>query len=122
MLRLGFTFSRSFPGLSRRRLSALRHLLVHDVADRSIGSEDHGSRRAIFNRVDGSGGIAAAGGCVRPRARVSALEHRERRRVSGLVEEVAQFDAGQRDAAQQAVSWLRERSLFVPAEEVVRIS
>jgi hypothetical protein len=38
-----------------------------------------------------------------------------------LVEEVAQFDAGQRDAAQQAVSWLRERSLLVPAESVARL-
>lgn len=38
-----------------------------------------------------------------------------------LVDEVAQFDAGQRDAAQQAVSWLRERSLIVPAESVARL-
>jgi hypothetical protein len=38
-----------------------------------------------------------------------------------LVDEVAQFDAGQRDAAQQAVSWLRERSLLVPAESVARL-
>ncbi len=38
-----------------------------------------------------------------------------------LVREVEQFDAGQRDAAQQAVSWLRDRSLLVPAESVARL-
>lgn len=38
-----------------------------------------------------------------------------------LVGEVEQLDAGQRDAAQQAVSWLRDRSLSVPAESVARL-
>jgi hypothetical protein len=38
-----------------------------------------------------------------------------------LVGEVEQFDAGQRDAAQQAVSWLQDRSLLLPAESVARL-
>ena len=42
-----------------------------------------------------------------------------------LVEEVAQFDderlMARPPAAQQAVSWLRERSLLVPAESVARL-
>ncbi len=38
-----------------------------------------------------------------------------------LVRQVAQFDAGERDAAQQAASWLWERSLLVPAESVARL-
>jgi hypothetical protein len=38
-----------------------------------------------------------------------------------LVSEVAQFDAGERDAGRQAARWLRERSLLVPAESVARL-
>jgi len=38
-----------------------------------------------------------------------------------LVAEIAVFDAGEREAAKQAASWLRERSLLVPAESVTRL-
>jgi hypothetical protein len=38
-----------------------------------------------------------------------------------FVREVAQFDAGKRDAGQQAARWLRERSLPAPAESVTRL-
>jgi hypothetical protein len=38
-----------------------------------------------------------------------------------LVAAVANFDAGDRQAAQQAASWLRERSLLEPAESVARL-
>lgn len=38
-----------------------------------------------------------------------------------LAAQVADFDAGDRDAALYAASWLRDRSLIVPAESVARL-
>jgi hypothetical protein len=38
-----------------------------------------------------------------------------------LVAKVAAFDAGEREAAQQAANWLREHSLLQPAESVARL-